>query len=251
MTKHLEELRGAHGELAAAATGYKVRLRHFVPDYVLYAYALDVLEQAGLVASTTDVAYGRALIANSRAAFESALDMLLLTADPAKYNENGSWARTTELVEIEQLHVRRDAAIAKLQLDARPALFNAEEAIEQDAVIWEEECPGARTLLRSCLSKVRDERRWRKHWSGLSRKEQAKALDSAYSDQSGFAEMIDSTYGILSVHSHPRPRIGSRSSDWVNGQLTFTPKESDLQVAWSVSQLAARFAVRSIQQRAP
>jgi hypothetical protein len=175
--------------------------------------------------------------------------MMLLVSNAGDYDRYGALARTAKLVELEQLERRRDAAVAKTGLADQPTLRSPEEMIELDADVWGRAFPDARGLLRECLEKVRKDRLWRGHWSGQRRNELATTIDRAYSDESGMAEMIDSTYGLLSMHAHPRPQVGGRETEVAEWKLAFRPKSEDLRLAQSIGYLSVKFATSALQRR--
>jgi hypothetical protein len=237
--------------LEAALNEYRTYLEHAIPDVILYNYALDVLEHGNAVLTlTANAALGRAAHACTRAAFESCFDALLLVSDPAEYDRNGAIARACELLEHENLRQRRDRADEQLGLTREPSGVTPEEMIEADATAWEEYSPGKESLLRTAFDDVKTGKRWKRHWSGLSRKKIGEAVGAAFATEPGFPEMADYFYGLLSIHSHPRPRTGSRIRDIdSNGRLTYAPDPQDAELTAGIAQAAVRLTRAALAKR--
>jgi len=210
-THYIAKLSEARVQLDHARSSYKIRLRHLFPDTVLYALAIDVAEHARAVGILVGSEVPRAAMVNARAAFESALDALLLVSDPSRYDERGMYARACELVEQENLIERMNAADAAIGKTRRRPALNPEEVVAEEGEFWSQELAGAKERFLEILKDVRSTSRWKKHWSGLgSLKHVAVELDRLEGPGRGLKEMADALYGLQSMHSHPRPRIGMR-----------------------------------------
>src|SRR5690606_13773191 len=142
--------------------------------------------------------------------FEAAMDMLLMTAVVDHYDRNGALARAAELVEMERLAERRDTANRLIGLSSPPLSHTPEEAAAIEGGYWEQGMSGAKTLMLQALADVRGSRERRRHWSGLGRHEIGKEIERLRGESEGLAAMADATYGLLSIHSHPRPRTTDR-----------------------------------------
>lgn len=105
------------------------------PDTVLYALAIDVAEHARAVGILVISEVPRAAMVNARAAFESALDALLLVSDPLRYDERGMYARACELVEQENLIERMNAADAAIGKTRRRPVLNPEDGCRRRRVL--------------------------------------------------------------------------------------------------------------------
>jgi hypothetical protein len=100
------------------------------------------------------------------------------------------------------------------------------------------------------LARVRREKLWRRHWSGLDQKERRERIAAVATDSTGIVEMIDAMYGIQSAHAHPGPRSGAR--DRVigpDGTLTIGPREVDVPAARGFTTLALQVAAIALNRR--
>lgn len=244
-------LRGAHDKLSQEMNGFRIYLRHGIPDTVLFHYALDVLEQGHAAWILTDSVVARAAIANARAAYEASIYMLALTAIEADYDRNGILARACELVELENLQARRAKADQAMQLPPIPAGRTPEQVMEADGARWETEVPGAKALCLQLLQDVREDKRWKRHWTGDNGwPGVTQRVATSWGTQAGFVEMADALYGAESYQSHPRPRASSRDARWdEQGRLAAAPKESDGPMAAALAHLACTFAQAAVDRR--
>jgi len=245
-----EAVIAAHGALGALVKRYHVRYKVYIPDLVLFGLSLDVLEQTRAVVTLTDAGLGRPAITNARAAFESAIDMLVLVASPQDYCRLGALARAAELVDAEHLHIRRERADKVLQLDRSIEHRSPESVVAEEAAFWEHHRPGATVLYQEALSKVRDEELWKKHWSGLTRKQIRETVAGISPDPVGVAEMIDAMYGVQSAHAHPSPRFGMRDiTIEAEGTPIVGPRDVDIPAALGFATLSLTLATIAVGRR--
>lgn len=245
------KLREAHHRLSNQIDGYRVYQRHGIPDFCLYHYALDVLEQTHAVFLLADSIAARSAISNARAANEAAFYMLALTSSEADYDQSGIYARACSLVEVEQLHVRRAKADAALGLSDEENGMSPEDIMEADGTVWESEKRDAKALCLQTLAEVRRDGRWKRHWTGdRGWKDVVTRVATAWNTAAGFIEMADALYGAESYHSHPRPRAGSRAmSQDAQGRFVAAPLESDKEVACGLALIACTLASAAIERR--
>ncbi len=231
---------------------FRIHLEHAIPDIVLYNYVLDVLEHCNAVHSLTqNPNLGRAAHACTRAAFESCFDALLLVSDPSEYDRNGSLARACELLEHEDLRERRTKGLLAIGKTPLPPGKTPEELINADARAWDKDSPGKGAVLRDAFSDAKDQKKWLRHWSGFSRKKIAEVVSAAFWEDPSVADMADFVYGLLSIHSHPRPRTGSRITNVdEEGRLTYAPDPQDAEMSPAIAQIACRLARAAIAMRA-
>ena len=251
MTDHVVSLGAAVADLDRARSRFRIRLRHFMPDTVLYSLGIDVAEHARAAAILVRTEVSRAGMVNARAAFESALDALLLVADPALYDERGMFARACELVEQENLIDRMNAADVAIGSSRRRDSIHPEEIVREEGEFWEQELPGARDKFLGILKDVRATGRWRKHWSGFGgRKQLAEELDRIEGPGRGLKEMSDALYGLQSMHSHPRPRIGIREIQQDHeGRIEFRTAPDDPQRVAGIAVLASSLVTLAIARQ--
>jgi hypothetical protein len=241
----------AHNALAARCNGYRVFERHFVPDRMLHGFALEVIEQthAILLLTEPDSLVPRAAIANARSAFEAAWEMLLLVSGEASFDRYGALVRAFELLEQEKLLERRDRASAAIQLDVTDAGMTPEQAAEKDGQVWGVGFPTAPELMRQAVAELREKPR--RHWLGVSQTDMGFAIRKRYgSEDPGLGEMVDTTYGVLSVHAHARPRTNDRGTRIEDGRVVFTSKEEHGRLASSVGAVACQLAENALKRRA-
>jgi hypothetical protein len=98
-----QQLVQACAALNEVLTGFKIQLKYGIPDWVLFQFGIEVLEQTGAVLMLAEGPSPRAAMPNARAAFEAAIDMLVMVADPTLYDEMGAFARVCELLEWEEM----------------------------------------------------------------------------------------------------------------------------------------------------
>lgn len=239
-----------HRKLGARLQGFCIWERRLVPDLVLHGYAIDIVEQSNAVIILLQSQVPRAAVANARAAFEAALDMLLLTSREDEYDWFGALARASELIENEGLVSRRDAANALIGVESEPESYTPDQVVEHDGELWERGFPGGKALLQRAYEEVRKSRDRRRHWSGLSRRAIGAEIDKGRGDSAGLAEMIDTTYGLISVHAHGRPRLADRSTRVDElGRLVFVQKESHAGLARGVAYIACQFGLLALDRR--
>lgn len=253
MTDHIKELSESIPALDVARSSYRIRLRHLLPDTVLYALVLDVAEHARAVQILVGSDVPRAAMVNARAAFESALDALLLVSDHSLYDERGMYARACELVEQENLIQRMDLADDVIGKDRHRPPVVPEDIVKEEGEYWAQEFPEASTRFAGVLKDVRSSKRWKKHWSGLGGiKQVAIELDRIEGPGRGLKEMADAIYGLQSMHSHPRPRIGMREINQdAEGRIEFQTAANDPQRAAGIADLSCSLAKIALERKPP
>lgn len=242
------ELVRAHQELGTRCDGYVAREEHWVPDMMLLGLALDVVEHSHAVILLHDSEVSRAAIANARAAFEAAVDLLYLVATPSSYDQLGSLMYVTELVEQENLKDRGEATNAIIGEPAMVPSSTPEEVVELDGAEWEKMRPDGRALLGDALDTVRKRKR-HGHWSGLGRKALGHEVEARLGEDPGLGSMFDTTYGLLSIHSHPRSRAAHRARRQEGDVVVFTRDEHAASLAAGVAQMACELAWRGMDRR--
>jgi len=244
-----ERFADAHNLLSARVDRFFLWDVQVIPDLLFYHLALDVLEQGRAVAVLTDGKVGRPGYANSRAAFEAAMDMVLLVASPEAYCAMGAKARAWELVDVERLQARRDTTDSILGLEPEEPLPSPEQVVEDEATVWDGYSPGRGQLLRDALSGARA-LRLGSHWSGLTRAKVRERVESIAGEPSGVKEMLDTFYGMQSIHTHPGSRLGLRDTTIrEDGSLFVAPREMDLLGPMAFSTMAADLANIAIARR--
>lgn len=236
------------GALAEPAKKFPMWDSQFIPDLLLYHLALDVLEQGRAVIALVDAEVGRPAYSNSRAAFEAAADMLILTAVPSEYCLMGARARAWELVDGERLGQRRAKAAATMgrttSLARRP-----EQVVEEEAKRWDSFVSERGNLLREALPFAR-KLRVGAHWSGLSRRDQAGRIAALTEDPGETEAMLDGTYGMQSLHVHPGSRIGLRTTSMRDdGSLFVEPRALDLIAPLNFMTTASELARNALTRR--
>jgi hypothetical protein len=244
LTNALRELEGKLGD-------YRIFHKYLVPDFVLFHLGGDVLEQAQAVRLVAEGPAPRAAIANARAAFEAAMDMLVLVAEPSLYDEMGAFARVCELLTWEDMYARRDRADAVLDLPLQERGKSPDEIVAEEAQFWEEHSPGVSRMYQRVLAVARDEVRWKHHWSGMtSLLERATFIAAKNKAYEGFVEIADVLWGLQSVHAHPAPRSGIRPAA-VNeqGQLVFGSNPNDDQLPVATAAACCTHALDAMRAR--
>lgn len=203
-----EQFQKALRDLEGHLTGFKGRAEHQVPDLVFFNFLVDALEHAKAAEILVESPVPRAAYACTRASLEAAQDVLLMVCDPALYDERGAFARAFEVAEIERLYVRRKKADRAIGLSTSGPARDGEAVLKQDATDWDRAGAGKGELLLDAYKKVKKDKRG--HWAALSRKRIAEEIATHAPPGSGIAEINDAMYGLLSIHSHPRPRTGMR-----------------------------------------
>lgn len=188
---------------------YECRVEHFVADCVLFGYGADVVEHARAVTLVSASPVPRAAYSNARSAFEAGIEMLYLVSQPDEYDWRGCLARASELRESD--HIVEATALTRnsygVSQEARPK--SAEERLRSDARFVDSKNPGSGEMLRRAYLQLVTQSPTN-HWSGLSRAAMAARAAEALGLNPGFAHGAVATYSILSRHSHPRLRLGSR-----------------------------------------
>jgi hypothetical protein len=203
-----EQFEKALTNLERRLKSFKGRADHQVPDLVFLNMLIDVLEHAKAVSLLVDSQVPRAAYGCARASLEAAQDLLLMASDASKYDESGALARAFEVAEIEELHRRRERADQAIGISTNIPMAPGRDVLDEDAKEWDKAAPGKGRLLLEAYDQVRKDNR--RHWSNMSRKNIAEEIARRAPSGSGLAEMSDALYGLLSIHTHPRPRTGMR-----------------------------------------
>lgn len=238
-----------HNALARLVEAFEHHDYHLVPDMLLFQLALDVLEQGRAVGTLMRAGVGRPAYSNTRSAFESARDMLVMVSVPEEYGTMGARARAQEVLDVSRLNERQRKADTALGLDRKMTAKSPQEMIESDAAAWDAVAPGQGDLLRQA---VKDVTRLRPggHWSGLNSAQLRTRIATLSKDQAGVAEMIDTFYGIQSMQSHPGARLSLRDmSQQPDGSLIVEPREVDLVVPYGLASMTAQLAAIALTRR--
>ena len=238
-------------ELSDTLNQFRVWFEHAISDLVLFNYALDVLEQGQAVLMLTEsAALGRSALSNARSAFEACMDALLLTGSREDFDSSGALARACEILEHDDLLERRATADRSLRLERRQNAKPPGSVMEADADRWNEWAPGKGAILKRAYEQAEADGRWRRHWSGKSKRQIWSAVDASWGSESGLPEMADFFYGLLSIHGHPRPRAGARLREVDgDGKLTYSPRPQDTEVAAMIAQVACGLASAACARR--
>lgn len=244
-----ESFAQTHNALARAVETFPHYNQHLVPDMMLFHLGLDVLEQGRAVGGLIELGIGRPAYSNTRSAFESARDMLVMVAIPEEYCTMGARARAHEVFDSERLTDRQRRADLALGLDRERETMHPDQIIESDAAAWDELAPGQGKLLRDAADAIRG-MPIRAHWSGLNGSQLRARIATLSSDKVGVPEMFDAFYGIQSMQSHPGARMSLRSmSTKPDGTLFVEPREIDLVVPYGLASMAAQLALIALQRR--
>ncbi len=235
--------------LAEPTKRFQILDSQIIPDMLLYHLVLDVLEQARAVACIVDAGVGRPAYSNSRAAFEAALDMLVLVAVPQEYCAMGSRARAYEVVDLDRLRATRGRADEVLGFAPSQDARTPDEIIESEADDWDSHSPGKGQLLREALVAIKSQRP-ALHWSGLNKAQIGDRIAAISGDPVGVREMIHSLYSLQSLQAHPGARTSLRQiSVKADGTLFVEPLATDLQGPLGLTSMAATLALIAISRR--
>jgi hypothetical protein len=224
---------------------------HPVADVVLLAYAGDVVEQAHATLALAAAGVGRPSYANARAAFEAALDMLLLVSDPIETDRLACLAYMLEWVETEELFGRFGRADAAVPIVTRPlpGAAQTDEIVRILAEGFELRAPGHRALIEAAYAEARRPKRTRRHWSDLGRGQIAGTVGARLPALEGFAEISDLLYGLASFHTHPRVRTETMPPTWVRMPVR-NQESDDATHAMGLAHQAVRYAIAVLDERA-
>ena len=225
----VDDLSDARAELEAAIRKFSVDGDHLIADLALLGFAREVLESLIAVSLLSQSDVPRMLYGSARSAFEAVSEMIALISE-GDYDSQGAKARVSELFERD---ASRDAALAvareitPVEEDLEP-VERIEENLETDKRFWDQCASEARShVLDRAYEEVkaaREKRNWT--WFGTSR---TKLLERA-GDYIGGGEvttaLMRSWYSLLSIQSHPAPRINTKHLRLTNGKFVFgTPDE--------------------------
>jgi len=238
--------------LHGSFTGFPIVLAHGLPDYVLLQFAFDVFEQAGATILVTSGPSPRAAVANARAAFEAALDMYALIAEPSLYDEMGAFVRVCELLAQEDLRSLRTKATSVAGLPSRPVEGRSpDEIVHEESRAWEVDQEGVSVVYKRALTVARGDRRWKSHWSGLgSYTNVLEYVERKHGAVTGFKEIGAMWYRALTHQSHPGLRTGTRlTAHNEAGRLAFGPKDGDEAFPLAMAQVACEHAIDAMRLR--
>ena len=239
----LEELRELIGD-------YEVRQPHFIADTALYSYAFDVFEHTSTVGLLQTAQWPRTAYVNARSATEAAHDALYLVATRGKYDLNGALARAWESIEIETLARGRKEGRAILGLPQEATPTAAEDHILSDADFCEQQHAGMGRIMRQALETIQADKTRLEHWSGLSRSKRLQAVQAALGLKPGFAEGQIHAHSQLSIHTHPRLRLGTRQVGRDDtGKWSFSARSLDAEAPKYFAALACMCASVAIRNR--
>jgi hypothetical protein len=158
-------------------------------------------------------------------------DMYVLTAEPSLYDEMGAFARACESLAQEDLRQHRARLHTVLELAVpTPEQEAPEEVVAKEAINWEVDQPGITIVYERALKTARADGRWKYHWSGLGGYPAlAEYVARKQGAPKGFKEAAAFWYRLLTHHSHPGLRTGSRAVHRdTPGRIIFGPKELTL-----------------------
>jgi len=250
VTSQIDRVQALLAHLDRDLTGFKVFLKHAIPDFFLLHLGIDVLEQGGAVVTIARGHAPRAAVANARSAFEASLDMLVLLAEPTLYDEMAAFARVCELLSWEDLRRKRVALHPTLGLEAPQVSATPESTVEEECKKWEEDSPGVGTMYRRVLAQARADVRWKHHWSGKSTfVERAQVIANKWNTEPGFVETAGILWGLQSIHTHPGARTGMRAVKNEGGQASFRPKPTDAMFPCAAVAIACEHAIKALKRR--
>lgn len=239
----------AVAHLKRALIRYPFRYEHFIADLLLVNLSTDVLEHAMAVQVLGPSDVPRAAHANARAAVEAAQDLMLLTADESGYDQHGYRARAFELLETQQLQERFHRANAATGLSTQEAGQSARDIIAIDAAECDARAPGTGVKLLDAFHAMARSKLPR-HWSGMTRKQLTIHLEASPGGEAGFGMMQDAIYGVLSIHSHPRPRMSKRQlEEQEDGHIVIPPAPDDREIVDALTSWACAAAASALTRR--
>ena len=238
-------------ELRAVLAGLQLTPRFVVADRVMFSLAIDVIEHAIAVQLLQKSEVPRAAYANSRAAFESALDLILLVGRAEDYERNGSLAYVHEIHENTRLQSRFGKADEAGGFSAR-AVNDYRVLIHAEIAGLQTEWPSSAEALRNALGEFEARKSYeKKHWSGKSRGNIGMAAIEVVGGKAGDGAIADALYGLLSAHSHPRARLTQR--EWLDSDtddgLTVSARQDDKTKPQSIAVLACEGALGALRTR--
>lgn len=211
----LEDLASAIGEIENAIGGSSVRGDHLFGDLAALGLARDVLENSKAVLLIASSEVPRALYPSARAAFESLFELIFLIGR-ADFDLMGCKVHVTELAENQRSRglAQRALGTANDARELEPAI-PLHAAIREEAHSWDQMAPGRGDLLiRAYEEVIRERKNGKYYWFGMSRTQMHKAAAPLIGGDTATEDMIKSWYQLLSLQSHPAPRINSHSLDW-------------------------------------
>ena len=239
------DLQASALRLAEAIGTVKLDERHYLSDFILVGLATDVCDQAFATLVLAGKSIAHTGFANARAAFEASLEMRVLVADPARYDEFCSLLRVYELFEFAALSARAPAVAEPLSpLEVRRRV---EEVVIEDAQGWDQKFAGQGMHLRRAwetFTKVDGTRAL--HWSGRSRLQLLQELGGEGAEAT---RELDYLWGQLSMYAHPRARVGGREVVAENGKVSLGTSEATRALPVVAADLACDQAVRAIKAR--
>lgn len=207
--------------------------------------AVDVRDQVQVVTRLIDSPYRRALFANARAAFESAIDAIALTDRESEYDRRGADAYVFGMFEIETLGRRIGAEDTRVLGHSE----GLEKGIAQEVAEWNAVAPGKGSLLRQAFEQLPKRlKSGPRHWSGRTNEQLYELVTATLpAGTRELARTLDGLYGLLSMHTHPRPRFGQSARGAVRSPGPLEGDELDMvnTTAW----VALVCAVRALDAR--
>ena len=235
--------------LADRLESYSLSWDHIIPEMMLHHYLSDVMEQATAVAILVDSDVPRTAFTNVRSAFEAAQDAALLATSGSDYDWWGAVARVADILERHDLLRRFNKAIHAIGTHAEITAKSPEEIIAEEADDWDRERAGHGEFLRRALTHLTAKSGlWKRHWSGMSRPHVAQELHVRMAGEA-IGPMLDAQYGLLSLHAHPKPRVGMRGAKKEDGEVTFGIREIDRDTAVKIGYGALMLATYALQER--
>lgn len=246
-----DKLQVALDLLDVATAAFKPSESQPLADMVLRTLAQGVSDQVHATQAVLRSRRPRAANVNARAAFEGAMDMLLLIGEGEGINRAAALVYALEQVETEELRARFRAVDVAMGIAREPpASPTPEEVVLADAEAFEQQAPGHGTLVSDALREARQPKRTRRHWSNLSRKEIAAEVERRHPSIAGIATLGDALYGFASMHSHPRLRVWSETGDGLGGDPLRRSRTADELFPVDLSTISADFARMVLESRA-
>lgn len=212
------QLDAALGRLHSAISGAMVRGDHLFPDLALLGLARDVFEHGRAVRILWDSDVPRACYSPARSAFEACQEVLFLGTRKDDYDYWGARARARELLDWERGAELANATGVGEEVKQEPP----DEQLAKDAAGWSRLCPGKGDLLFSTMNDTRSAKGpGRYHWTGMTRAALPEEFAEATGGDDASVAIHRSMYSLLSLHSHPSPRIEVRSLRFEDGGFSF------------------------------
>lgn len=218
MDMSLDRLGASLGRLERATLGVGIRGEYLFADLALVGFARDVFEHGHAVCVLWESDVPRACYSPARSAFEACQEVMFLGTRTDDYAYWGARARARELLDWEY----SESLAAKTDMAGGIRRTPTDEQLAEDMSLWSRFAPEMGALLEAAMSDTKSAKGpGRHHWTGKTRAE----LPNEFVKETGGDEQSvaihRSYYNILSLHSHPSPRIETRSLRFEDGAFSF------------------------------